>query len=260
MPTMSLNTVGPAVPPQTHDPESQPHQPQQSAAVPQPPRTRPGWLLPTVVVSCAVAIAAAVVWLAWPSSSGPSRHLVAGTVQTTVLSADEVSKLAGTTVVSAASASAPPPALNADQAGCAVAVGPATQAVYGHDWTGFLSVTYQDVARKGSITVTQVAAVFPNADKAGAAFKTLSDGLKGCKSASVTDRGGRATQWHYKLGTQDAAALGWTATQDAGGGWACHRQARLTGTSVVQVAVCDAGNGDAIASAVTDRITARAKG
>src|SRR2546423_1357635 len=138
MPTLSLKTVSPAVPQRTYDPvpqEQQPeqHQPQQSVAVPPPPRTRPGWLLPAVIVFCAVAVAAGVVWLAWPTSSGPSRHLVAGTVQTTVLSADDVSKLAGTTVVPAASASEPPPALNADQQGCVVAVGPATQAGYGHD-------------------------------------------------------------------------------------------------------------------------------
>jgi hypothetical protein len=227
---------------------------------PKPPRHYPRWFLPAVIGACVVLVAG-ITWLAWPTSSGPSNHLVAGTVQATVLSADEVSSLAGTTVIPASSASVPPAPLTADKPACVVSVGPATQAVYGKAWTGFLSVTYQDVARKGSITVTQVAAVYPNADAATAAFKTLTGGLSGCPSSSVTDRSGRATQWQYKVGTQTPASVGWTATENgAGSGWACHHQARVTGTSLLQVAVCDAGNGDAIAAKVSDQFAARVKG
>jgi len=46
----------------------------------------------------------------------------------------------------------------------------------------------------------------------------------------------------------------------ASSGWACHHQARVTGTSLLQVAVCDAGNGDAIAAKVADQFAARVKG
>ncbi|NUP48443.1 MAG: sensor domain-containing protein [Catenulispora sp.] len=202
---------------------------------------------------------AGVVWLVWPDSSKPTDRVVAGTVQATVLSADDVSKLAGTTLVAAATTNQPPAALAADQAGCAVAVGPATQAVYGHDWTGFLSVTYQDLARKGSMTVTQVAAVFPSADKASAAFKTLHDGLTGCSSAVVTDHGGRASQWQYKVDAQSDTSVGWTATEPSGGAWSCHHQAQLTGTSLLQVSVCSAGDGGTVASKVADKFAAQVK-
>jgi hypothetical protein len=225
------------------------------------PNRRPSfrrWLLPAVAGLCVVV--AGLVWALWPSSSAAPTHVVSGTVQATVLSADDVSRLAGATVVSAASTSQPPPALSADQPGCVVAVGPATRAVYGQAWTGFLSVTYQDSAHKGSMTVNQVAAIFPSADKAAATFGTLSDGLKGCPAATVVDRAGRAMQWHYAVGTQDSASLAWTATQDAGNGWACHHQARLTGRSLLQVSVCEAGDGESVATAVADRFAAQAKG
>lgn len=260
--TLTLPTGGDKTPP-----FPQPQPPPQPAGPPAPtwpgpktPRDYPHWFLPAIIGVCVVLVAGAT-WLAWPTSSGPSNHLVAGTVQATVLSADEVSSLAGTTVIPASSASVPPAPLTADKPACVVSVGPATQAVYGRTWTGFLSVTYQDVARKGSITVTQVAAVFPNADGATAAFKTLTGGLGGCPSSSVTDRSGRATQWQYKVGTQAPASVSWTATENgASSGWACHHQARVTGTSLLQVAVCDAGNGDAIAAKVADQFAARVKG
>lgn len=228
---------------------------------PKPPRRFPRWFVPAAF-GLVVVLAANTIWLLWPSSSNGPQHLVAGTVQATVLSADEVSSLAGTTIVPAASSSVPPAPLGADKPLCVVAVGPATRAVYGDAWTGFLSVTYQDVARKGSITVTQVAAVFPSADGATAAFKTLNGGLAGCESSSVIDKSGRGTQWQYKVGAQAPTSISWTATQDNGGGsgWACHHQARVAGVTLLQVAVCDAGNGDAIAAKVADKFAARVKG
>lgn len=203
---------------------------------------------------------AGVVWWAWPTSSAPTTHIAAGTVQATVLSADDVSRIVGTTVVSASTIAQPPPPLSADQPGCTVAVGPTTQSVFGSGWKAFLSVTYQDSAHKGTFTVNQVAAVFPAPDQASAAFKKLSDGLKGCQTGVVTDRGGRATQWHYASGTQDPASLGWTATQDAGNGWACHHQARLTGSTLLQVSVCEAGNGESAAVGVANQFAAQVKG
>lgn len=255
--TDGVRTAGPPAP--TWLPPSPPSPPSPPPGL-KTPRHYPRWFLPAVIGACVVLVAG-VTWLAWPTSSGPSNHLVAGTVQATVLSADEVSSLAGTTVIPASSASVPPAPLSADKPACVVSVGPATQAVYGKAWTGFLSVTYQDVARKGSITVTQVAAVFPDADGATAAFKTLTGGLGGCPSSSVTDRSGRATQWQYKVGTQASTSVGWTAAENgAGSGWACHHQARVTGTSLLQVAVCDAGNGEAIAAKVADQFAARVKG
>jgi hypothetical protein len=267
---MGLGVPRPAAPPppqlplqpQLYAPAPGPYGPPPAQFPPGPPpkprRPFPRWLLPAALGFCIVV--AGVAWWAWPTSSTPATHIAAGTVQATVLSADDVSRITGTTVVSASTVSQPPPPLSADQPGCTVAVGPTTQSVYGNAWTAFLSVTYQDSARKGTFTVNQVAAVFPSADRASAAFKTLSDGLKDCQTAVVTDRGGRATQWHYALGTQDPASLGWTATQDAGNGWACHHQARLTGSSLLQSSVCEAGNGEPAAIAVANRFVAQVKG
>ncbi|MBT2365916.1 sensor domain-containing protein [Streptomyces sp. ISL-10] len=186
--------------------------------------------------------------------------MVEGTVQADALTPDEVSKLAGITLVSGPGASEPPRALEADPSSCAVAVGPATQAVYGREWTAFLSATYQDSAGVGDYTVTQVIGVYSDSDKAGAVFRTLSDGLESCQSAIRTDQDGRTSKWAYTTDTATSETLGWTAAQVAGDGWACHRQARLKGRTVLQVAVCGAGNGKPAVTRITDRFAAKASG
>ncbi|MFF1906534.1 sensor domain-containing protein [Kitasatospora sp. NPDC058218] len=183
--------------------------------------------------------------------------MAAGTVQANLLTPDEVSRLAGTTVVSGPRGSEPPDGLGAEPSNCAVAVGPATKAVYGQGWTAFLSATYQDAAGVGDYTVTQVVGVYPDGDKAAAVFRALGQGLQGCPSAVRTDQDGRTSEWTYKSDTVTSDAVGWTATQDAGDGWACYRQARLKGRTILQVALCEAGDGKPAVAKIADQVAAK---
>ncbi|GAA2832476.1 sensor domain-containing protein [Crossiella cryophila] len=187
---------------------------------------------------------------------------VPGTVQASVLPAEEVSKALGQTLRSQHGTSEPPPALSADPLECAVAVGPATQAVYANGWTSFGSVTYQDSDTQADHTVTQVIGLYPTSDDASQVFATVSNGIANCPTAVRAGgaAGHRASQWNYELHTATAEAVSWVATQDAGDGWACHRQARLKGRAVLQVAVCQAGDSRQVAGTIADQLAARVSG
>jgi hypothetical protein len=201
---------------------------------------------------------AGVTWWLWPSDS----HVVPGTVQASVLSADDAGKALGQTLQSQHGISEPPPALPSSPAGCAVAVGPATQAVYTPGWTTFGSVTYQDSDSAADHTVTQVIGVYPAVDQARQVFGTLSDGVKSCKSAvrAGGGSGGRASKWLYAVTKNTPDTVSWKSTQDAGDGWACYREARLKGRAVLQVAVCEAGDGSEAAAATADQLASRVGG
>lgn len=210
----------------------------------------------------ATTVAAAVLFglVSACTSSVSQPHVVPGTVQSSFLTIDEVSSLVGTTLLSSTDASEPPSPLSADPATCAVAIGPATQSVYARGWTVFQSATYQDSDAVADHTVTQVLGVYSDSDKAGAVFRTLTDGLNGCKSAVRTDEDQSTSKWTYSVDTTTSSALGWTATQDAGEGWACYRQARLKGKAVLQVAVCEAGDGRQAAAKITDQFVGKVSG
>jgi hypothetical protein len=204
---------------------------------------------------------AGIGWWYWPGEPAPvPLHLVEGTVNATLLTPDEASRLAGTTLVSGPRSNQPPAAMTASASKCAVAVGPATQSVYGHEWTAFLSATYQDAGGSGAYAVNQVIGVFPDSTKARAAFQTLTTGLARCTSATRTDEAGRTTTWSYTAYPATPAAVVWTATQNAGAGWACYRQAHLKGTSLIQVGVCEAGNGKPAASKIAEALSGKVTG
>jgi len=245
--TMQLNVLGPA------DPAPQPQS--------RPTKTT----LIVALVVLVLAIGGGLTWALWPNSkpapkTASPRHIVPGTVQAAVLTPDEVSKALGTTVIAGPVVDRPPAALTANPASCAVAVGPATASGYPQGWTVFLSTTYEDSAGVGDYTVTQTVGVYGTADQASGVFGKLGDGVKNCPSASRTDAKQNPVKWAYTVGTASAGTLAWTATQDNGGGWACYRQARLKGRDVVQVAVCEGGDGKAAAAQVADQFTARTSG
>ncbi|MCO1577213.1 sensor domain-containing protein [Crossiella sp. SN42] len=203
-------------------------------------------------------VATVVTWSMWPSGM----NAVPGTVQASVLPAEDVSKVLGQTLQAQHGISEPPPALTADPLECAVAVGPATQAVYAGGWTSFGSVTYQDSDSQADHTVTQVIGLYPTSDHARQVFGTLTNGIANCPTA--VRAGGaastRASQWNYELHNATAEAVSWVATQDAGDGWACHRQARLKERAVLQVAVCQAGDSRQAAAAIADQLVSRVSG
>lgn len=217
------------------------------------------WLIAGVMATCLVA--AGVVWAIWPSQPGPiPLHLVNGTVQADLLTPDQVSKVTGTTVVSGPRADQVPAAVAVTPATCEVASGPATQSVYGHAWTGFVSATYPDAGGSGGYTVNQVVGAFPDSGAAGAAFKTLTAGLAQCSSSTTTGQAGRTARWAYQAYPATPIAVAWTATQDRGNGWACYHQAQLSGSALLQVAICEGGNGAPAASALAGALAEKVHG
>jgi hypothetical protein len=216
-------------------------------------------LLSAAVVPCLVL--AAVGWWAWPQQpAGVPPHIAEGTVQADILDPDSVSRLARTTLVSGPQSNRPHAPLTVAPSQCAVAAGPTTQSVYGQAWKAFLSATYQDAGGASAYTVNQVIGVFPDSEKALAAFRTLTDGLTTCPSSTVTDQAGRSAKWAYTTHAPFAVVVAWKAAQDGAANWACYHQARVKGTSLVQVAVCQSGDGAPTTSKIADELAGQVTG
>jgi PknH-like extracellular domain len=214
------------------------------------------WRLPlAAVLPCLVL--AGVGWWCWPTQPAPvPLHLVAGTVHAALVTPDEASRLTGMSLTSGPRAGRPAPALAATPANCGIAVGPSTQAVFGKEWTAFLSATYQDAGGLGDYTMTQVAGVYPDSGKAAGVLRALTAGLRSCPSAVRTDQNRGSSRWTYRVDDTAPDSVAWTAVQDGGDGWACYRQARLKGTSLLQVGICEAGDARSTVQAVIQRLTA----
>ena len=243
--------------------------PRQPAPQPVPSQTASGrgiarlprhWqLLVAAVVPCLVL--AAIGWWLWPQqpAEGPP-HIAAGTVEADLLSPDSVSRVAGTTVVAGAQSNRPHAPLTVSPSACAVAAGPTTQSVYGQAWTAFVSATYKDAGATGAYTVNQVIGVFPDSKNAKAAFSTLSKGLNACSSSTRTDQADRTAKWTYTAQPDAQVAVSWTAAQGGSANWACSHQARVSGTSLVQVSVCQAGDGRPAVSNLADKLARKVSG
>jgi hypothetical protein len=102
-----------------------------------------------------------------------------------------------------------------------------------------------------------VLGVYPDEAGAKAAFGTLTGGLAQCPTAVRANLDHGTAKWTYKVDTTVTDSVAWTASQDGGDGWACARQARRKGNALVQVSVCQAGDGRQAAAAVVDRFTGR---
>ncbi|PJN25636.1 sensor domain-containing protein [Kitasatospora sp. CB02891] len=216
-------------------------------------------LLVTAVLPC--LLLAGVGWYLWPQQpTGLPPRITEGTVQAVLLSTDSVSRLAGTTMVAGPQSDRPHVPLAVTPSECATAAGPTTQSVYGKGWKAFLSATYQDAAGSGSYTVNQVVGVFPDSEKADAAFRTLTDGLTKCPSSTRTDEAGRTSKWAYTADPATEAAVAWTATQGDTADWACYHQARVKGASLIQASVCQAGNGGPAVFVIADELTGKVTG
>jgi hypothetical protein len=257
-PTQQLSVLRPGGP-HSRPPSGSP----EPSEPPEPPGHRRRILI-TLTVLVLLLIAGGITWAVWPRHQAPpiadAGHIVPGTLQAAVLTPDEASQILGTTVIAGPVIGQPPPALTVDPKSCEVAAGPATVSGYPQGWTVFLSTTYQDSAGTGDYSVTQTVGAYGSADQASGVFGKLTDGVKGCPSATRTDGANNSVKWNYTVDTPGADTLAWKAEQDSGGGWACFRQARLKGKDVVQVAVCEAGDGKAATARIADQLTSRLGG
>ncbi|MBS2553592.1 sensor domain-containing protein, partial [Catenulispora sp. NL8] len=231
---------------------------------PKAARSRRGVLIIGLVVVVVLG-GSGLTWALWPSKSkapvvSSPEHVVPGTLQASILTPDDVSKAVGTTVIAGSAVNQPPAALTADPASCAMAVGPATVSGYTKGWTVFYSTTYQDSGGTGDYTVTQTIGDYGDPGQAGAVFQALGQGVAACPSATRTDQNKNTVKWNYSVEANTPNQLAWTAAQDAGGGWACYRQARLKGAAVLQVAICEGGDGKTAAAKVADAFEAKVSG
>jgi|GEM_PF-2103504 len=188
-----------------------------------------------------------------------SSHVVPGTLQAEVLSTNQVSSLLGTTLLAGDSAAAPASAPTVDPANCAIAGGPGSLAVYTPGWTRFESITYQDSKTDASHTATQIVGKYGSAAQAATVFKALATGVKGCAAATTTGASG-TYKWNYTAGTSAADAVTWKSAQLDGGGWACYHHAGLKGEAVLQVTVCEPGDGTAATEAIASRFADKVVG
>ncbi|MFD0200640.1 MULTISPECIES: sensor domain-containing protein [Saccharothrix] len=211
------------------------------------------WVV-VAVAGCLALVLGGV--LVWPDAA----RLVPGTLQAGVLAADEVSTIVGTTLGSEEGVSEPPPALRAEPAGCAAVVGPMTRSVYGDGWTAFWAVSHQESEAVADHVVTQVVARYPDRGQAEAVFRTLGTGVTECRSAvRVGSDEHTSPKWFYAVDARTSDTVAWTAVQQTGDAWACHRRVRVLDDVVVQVAVCQAGDGRRAATDIADRVVARVR-
>lgn len=190
-----------------------------------------------------------------PVEGKPQALTAPGTVEASFLPVDDVSALVGATLVSQNSVAAPPGPLTADPPACTVAVGPATEAVYARSWQRFGSVSYQDSTAEH--VVIQVLGAYPDESMAKSALTTLTTGLGQCKQAVRTNRDQGTAKWTYVVDATTDDSVAWTATQDGGEGWMCSRQARRTGKALLQVSVCQMGDGKQTVLTILDRFASR---
>lgn len=193
-------------------------------------------------------------------------HMVDGAavkaVPPLVVGVAQVGELVGAELANTTADLEPPPPLTVDPADCAVAAGPSTTSVYTTGWTQYHLVTMQEAADRWDHSVTQTAGKYPDEAAAKQVFAALVAGVQACPRATATDALDESTaEWTFIVEKSDTADLAqWTATQDGAHDWACHREARRTGQWVVQVAVCQVGNGRPAVTAITEQLTANVTG
>lgn len=190
---------------------------------------------------------------------GTAAQVVPGTLQAEVLGTDQVSSLLGTTLLAGDSVAAPASAPTVDPTTCAVAAGPGSQAVYTRGWTLFESITYQDSKTDASHTVTQIIGNYGNNGQAAKVFKALAASVKGCTAAEVAGASD-ISKWTYSPGVSTTDTVTWKSVQSDGGGWACYHHAGLKGNAVMQVTVCEPGDGTAATEAIAGQFADKVGG
>lgn len=178
-----------------------------------------------------------------------------------VVGVAQVEGIVGAQLANTTADRVPPEPVTVDPADCAVAAGPSTTAVYTPGWSQYHLVTMQEAADRWDHSVTQTAGKYPDEAAAGGVFSALTAGLQTCTRATATDALDDSTaEWTFTVETPGPDTTRWTATQVDADGWACFREARRTGSWVVQTAVCQVGNGAPAATDLLDRLAENVAG
>lgn len=177
-----------------------------------------------------------------------------------IVDAATVNGILGVTLGNTTVDDAPPAEVEVSPSSCSAAAGPSTSAVYADGWTRYHLVTMQEAADYWDHSVTQTVGRYADADEASDVFDALASGLQDC-SGEVTSSDALdevESTWRFDVTDDAKDSVAWTATQvDADSEWACFRQARLTGSTVIQVAVCQVGNGAPAAAQLADALVTK---
>lgn len=205
-----------------------------------------------------VAAAAAVATLTGCGQTVQGAPVVA--LPGNVVDVATVNRILGAPLANATVDEAPPSEIDVSPGSCSIAAGPSTTAVYDKGWTQYRLVTMQEAPDYWDHSVTQTVGRYGSARDAAKVFQALTSGLREC-SGEVTSTDALdevASTWTFDVTDSGSDSVVWTATQtDADSEWACFRQARLTGSTVVQVAVCQVGNGAPAAAQLADELVAK---
>ncbi|MEV5833587.1 sensor domain-containing protein [Nocardia sp. NPDC052112] len=143
---------------------------------------------------------------------------------------------------------------------CQTIAGPASDSVYGNAWTQFRLATFQETSNTWDHSLTQAVGRYENSDRAREAFTKLSDALTACgdKEVAVLGSGEVAdSRWRNHADARTADTLRWNAEQLDAPTWRCFREARLKQSVLLQVALCQAGNGQPAAAVIADKLASK---
>ncbi|WP_019931244.1 sensor domain-containing protein [Nocardia sp. BMG111209] len=143
---------------------------------------------------------------------------------------------------------------------CQAAATPASDLVFGNSWTDFRLSTFQENANTWDHSLTQAVGRYENADRARDAFTKLTQALMTCgdkEIAVLRGAGAVDSKWRNHIDTSSADTVWWNAEQLDATGWRCYREARLKQAVLLQVALCQSGNGQPAATAIADKVAAK---
>ncbi|MQY24862.1 sensor domain-containing protein [Nocardia aurantia] len=184
----------------------------------------------------------------------------AGSIDAALMSMHDAGGRVGSALWFRIDAGKPDAAQSVTPPDCQVAATPASDLVFGNSWTGFRLSTFQENANTWDHSLTQAVGRYDNAERARDAFAKLTQGLTTCGDKEIAVLGTADavdSKWrnHIDVSTGDTAR--WNAEQLDATDWRCYREARLKEAVLLQVALCQSGNGQPAATAIADKVAAK---
>jgi hypothetical protein len=183
----------------------------------------------------------------------------AGSIDAALMSTHDAGGRIGSALSYRLDARKPPAAQSVTPPECQSAAAPVSDLVFGNSWTDFRLSTFQENANTWDHSLTQAVGRYDNGDRARDAFAKLADALKTCgdKEIAVLDAGVVDSKWRDHVDVSTTDTVRWSAEQTDATGWSCYREARVKQAVLLQVALCQSGNGQPAATAIADKLAAK---
>ncbi|MFE9581444.1 sensor domain-containing protein [Nocardia sp. NPDC006044] len=187
-------------------------------------------------------------------------NLTPGSIDAALIGLADASVEVGSTLMSRVDATKPVAAQPTTPPECGTGASPASEAVYGSEWTQFRLTTFQESSSTWDHSLTQAVGRYAGPEQARGAFLRLSDALVACgdRETVVIGAGGVTdSKWRNHGDVTSGEVLRWNAEQLDATTWRCFREVRLKQATLVQVALCQSGNGQPAAAAIADKLSSR---